>query len=79
MSTTFQRLWAPISEEYGCYVCDTIQAWLDEHNIDVHAQVNWDIIAWMHDTVGLRPWFAKGGTKTALKTLSGGVARADEE
>jgi len=45
----------------------------------VHAQVNWDIIAWMHDTVGLRPWFAKGGTKTALKTLSGGVARADEE
>jgi len=77
--TTFQGLCASILEEYGCYESATIQAWVDEHNIDVHAQVNWDIIAWMHDTVGLKPWFAKGGSKTVSTTLSGGVATADEE
>ena len=66
-------------EECGCYESVTTQAWVDEHNIDVHAQVNWDIIAWMHDTVGLKPWFAKGGSKTVSTTLSGGVATADEE
>ena len=79
MSITCQSLWAPISEEYGCCERATFQAYVDEHNIDVCVQVNWDIIAWMHDTVGLKPWFAKGGSKTALKPLSGGVATADEE